>query len=129
MLKYKNNRWEIHTWGLYETMHFYVHRSVLFAFNCKLEWDIQIKENTFVLKTFLMWTIFKAFIEFVTILLLGFFCFVFFYFYCFCFMFWFFGREACGILTPQPDIELTPPALDSEVLTTAPPGKSQEKHS
>ena len=33
-------------------------------------------------------------------------------------MFLFFGREACGILT-------TPPALEGEVLTTGPPGKSQ----
>ena len=44
--------------------------------------------------------------------------------YCFCFMFWFFGPEACGILAPQPGIELVPPALEGEVLTTGPPGKS-----
>ena len=44
--------------------------------------------------------------------------------YCFCFMFWFFGCEACGILAPQPGIKLTPPALEGEVLTTGPPGKS-----
>ena len=37
---------------------------------------------------FLMWTIFKVFIEFVTILLLPF------------FIFWFFDHEACGILAP-----------------------------
>ena len=36
-------------------------------------------------------------------------------------MFCFFGHEACGILAPQPGIEL---AL--EVLTTGPPGKSLE---
>ena len=59
-----------------------------------------------------MWTIFKVFIEFLTILLL-----------CF-FMFWFFGREACGILVPRPGIEPTPPALEGEVLTTGKPGKS-----
>ena len=40
-------------------------------------------------------------------------------------MFWFFGREACGILAPRPEIELSPPALDGEVLTTGLPGKSQ----
>ena len=34
-----------------------------------------------------MWTIFKVFIEFVTILLLS-------------YMFWFFGLKACGILAP-----------------------------
>ena len=39
-------------------------------------------------------------------------------------MFWFFGCEACGILAPQPGIEPTPPALEGEVLTTGPPGKS-----
>ena len=58
-----------------------------------------------------MWTIFKVFIEFVTILLL---------FY----VFWFFGREACGILAPRPGIEATPLALEGEVLTTGLPGKS-----
>ena len=41
---------------------------------------------------FLMWSIFKVFLEFVTI---------------FCFMFWFFGHEACGTLagTCSPYIE------------------------
>ena len=54
---------------------------------------------------------FKVFIEFVTILL--------------CFMFWPLVYEACGILVPQPGIEPTSPALEGEVLTTGPPGKSQ----
>ena len=45
--------------------------------------------------------------------------------YCFCFMFFvFFGREACGILAPQPGVEHAPPVLEGEVLTTGPPGKS-----
>ena len=39
-------------------------------------------------------------------------------------MFWFFGCEACGILAPPPGIEPAPPALEGEVLTTGPPGKS-----
>ena len=39
-------------------------------------------------------------------------------------MFWIFGPEACKILAPQPGIEPAPPALEGEVLTTAPPGKS-----
>ena len=39
-----------------------------------------------------MWTVFKVFIEFVTILLL---------FY----SFWFFDTKACGILVPRPGIE------------------------
>ena len=43
-------------------------------------------------------------------------------------MVWFFGREACGILAPQPGIEPAPPALEGEVLTTGPPRKSLESH-
>ena len=58
-----------------------------------------------------MWTIFKVFIEFVTILLL-------------CYVFGFFWPEACGILAPRPGIEPAPPALEGEVLTTGLPGKS-----
>ena len=58
-----------------------------------------------------MWTIFKVFIEFVTILLL---------FY----VFWFFGLETCGVLALRPGIEPAPPALEGEVLTIGPPGKS-----
>ena len=54
-----------------------------------------------------MWTIFKVFIEFVTILL------------------WVFGPEACGMLAPDPGIKLVPLALEHKVLTTGPPGKSQ----
>ena len=38
-----------------------------------------------------MWTIFKVFIEFVTIWLL--------------FCFWFFDHEACGMLVPGPGVE------------------------
>ena len=44
--------------------------------------------------------------------------------YCSCFMFWFFGRQACGISAPRPGMEPAPPALEGEVLTTGPPGKS-----
>ena len=39
-------------------------------------------------------------------------------------MFCFFGPEACGILAPWPGIKLSPLALEGEVLTTGPPGKS-----
>ena len=35
-----------------------------------------------------------------------------------------FGHEACGILAPRPGIEPAPPALEGEVLTTGPLGKS-----
>ena len=56
-----------------------------------------------------MWTIFKVFIESVTILIL----------------FWFFGHEACGILAPQPGIEPTSPVLEGKALTTGLPGESQ----
>ena len=40
-------------------------------------------------------------------------------------MFWFFGHEAYGILAPPPGIEPAPLALEGEVLTPGPPGKSQ----
>ena len=62
------------------------------------------------LKIFLMWTIFKVCIEFVTILLL--------------FCFGFFGHEACGILAPRLGIEPALPALEGEVLTAGLLGKS-----
>ena len=55
----------------------------------------------FSLSLFLMWTIFKVFIEFVTILLL-------------LFMFWFFGHKACEILVSQSGIKPTPLALEGE---------------
>ena len=58
-----------------------------------------------------MWTIFKVFIEFVTVLLL--------------FYVLVFGREAYGILVPWPGIEPAPRALEGEVLTTGLPGKSR----
>ena len=35
-------------------------------------------------------------------------------------MFWFFGCEACGIVAPHPGTDPIPPALEGEVLTTAP---------
>ena len=60
---------------------------------------------------FLMWTTFTVFLEFATVLLL---------FY----VLVFFGPEACGISAPRPGIEPTPPALEGEVPTTGPPGKS-----
>ena len=41
-------------------------------------------------------------------------------------MFWFFGCEACVISAPHPEIEPASPALEGDVLTTGPPGKSQE---
>ena len=40
------------------------------------------------------------------------------------FMLWFFCPKACWILAPWPGIEPTPPALEGEVSTTEPPGKS-----
>ena len=44
------------------------------------------------------------------------------------FMFFFFflafGCEACGISASRPGMEPVPPALEDEVLTTGPPGKS-----
>ena len=39
-------------------------------------------------------------------------------------MFCSFGHAACGILAPQPGIELAPLKLEGKVLTTGPPEKS-----
>ena len=50
---------------------------------------------------FLMWIIFKVFVEFLQ--------------YCFRFMFCFLGHEACGILALPPGIEPTSSALEGEV--------------
>ena len=36
--------------------------------------------------------------------------------------FWIFGHEACWVLAPQAETELTPPALEGKVLTTGLPG-------
>ena len=43
--------------------------------------------------------------------------------------FGFCGHEACGILASRPGMEPSPPALEGEVLTTGPPGKSVALHS
>ena len=49
---------------------------------------------------------------------------IFFLFLQHCFMSWlFFGCEACGILAPQLGIKLVPHTLESEAITTGPPGK------
>ena len=58
-----------------------------------------------------MWTIFKVFIGFVTILFL-------------CNVLGFFGPEVCGILAPQPGIKHTCSALKSKALTAGPQGKT-----
>ena len=59
-----------------------------------------------------MWTIFKVFIEFIKTLLV------------FC-VFGFVAPMHMGILAPRRGTEPPPPALEGEVLTTGPPGKSQ----
>ena len=59
-----------------------------------------------------MWTVFKVFIEFVTILFL--------------FYVLFFLARRMWILAPQPGIELVAPELEGKVLTTGPPGESRE---
>ena len=58
---------------------------------------------------FPIWTIFKVFVEFITI---------------FYFVFWLFGHKAYGIFAPKPGVEPAPPAVESEVLTTGPPGRA-----
>ena len=42
-------------------------------------------------------------------------------------MFWFFGHQVWGILALRPGIEPAPPALEDELLTTEPPGKSPQE--
>ena len=60
-----------------------------------------------------MWTIFKVFVEFFTILFL--------------FCVWdIFGHKACGILAPQLGIKPMAPASEGETPTVGPPGKSPE---
>ena len=56
-----------------------------------------------------MWTIFKVFIGFVTILRL---------FYVLAF-----DHEAYGILVPQPGVTAAPPVLEGNALSTWPPRK------
>ena len=41
------------------------------------------------------------------------------------FFFFLAACTTCGILVPRPGIEPAPPALEGEVLTTGPPGKSR----
>ena len=82
--------------------------------HCKIQlclWMLLILVAILFLKSFLMWTIFKVFMNLLQ--------------YCFClyilnFLIW----EACGILAPLPGIKPTPRALEGEVLTTRSPGKS-----
>ena len=59
-----------------------------------------------------MCTIFKVFIELITVLLL-------FYVY----LFIDFDHEAYGILSPWPRIEPPPPAFEGKISTTGPRGK------
>ena len=58
--------------------------------------------SCFVVVFFLTWTIFKVFIELVTILLV--------------FYVLFFGGEACGILAPQSRVKPIPLVLEGEVF-------------
>ena len=59
-----------------------------------------------------MGTIFEVFIDLVTILFL------------FLRFLGFFGHKACGTLPPRAGMDFTPLALEGEVLTIRPPGKS-----
>ena len=60
-----------------------------------------------------MWTIFKVFIELVTIVSV------------FVLVFW--PQGMWDALAPGPGMDPVPPALEGEVLTTGLPGKSQKK--
>ena len=70
-----------------------------------------------------MWTVFKGFIDFVTVLLPLYIYVFFFVFFCF-FLFLFFSQEACEILAPQPGIEPLTSALEGKVVTTGQPETS-----
>ena len=59
-----------------------------------------------------MWTILKSLLSLLE--------------YCLFYVFCFFGHEACAILARQPGIKPTTPPPESELLTTGPPGKSQD---
>ena len=61
----------------------------------KFELEVIVLYLFYFLKHFFIWTIFKVFTEFVTILLL-------------LSMFWFFGYEVCGISTPPPGSKPAP---------------------
>ena len=61
-----------------------------------------------------MWTIFKVFVDFVTVLFL--------------FYVLVFPPQACAILAPQLGVKPAASALEGEVLTTGPPRKSLEAH-
>ena len=74
-------------------------------------WVSHIVGRCFTIWAILIWTSFNVFTEFVTLLLL-------------LLMFCFFSHKACGILAPRPGIKPTPHALEGEVPTTGPPGKS-----
>ena len=65
--------------------------------------------TSFIILVFTMWTIVKVFIEFVTKLLL--------------FSVLVFWLKACGISAPRPGMELTPSALEDEIVTSGPPGR------
>ena len=67
-----------------------------------------------------MWTIFKVFVEFVTILLLLLLLLLFFFLW-----FAFLTVRHLGILAPRPGSELVLPAMEGEASTTRMPGKSQ----
>ena len=61
-----------------------------------------------------IWTIFKVFLKFEC--------------YNIGFVLFCFGHKPCGILAPWPGIKPTPPALEGEVSTTGPAGKTQGRH-
>ena len=60
---------------------------------------------------FLMWTIFKGYIELAAVLLL-------------LRDFWSFGYKTCRTPSPQPGLEPTPPESEGEISAAGAPGKS-----
>ena len=76
--------------------------------DCEFYFLLSVSNISFFFKEFFTWTIFKVFIEFVTLL----------------FLFSIFWPQGMWDPTPRPGIEPAPPALESKVLTVGPPEKS-----
>ena len=111
--------WELHLeWGLGSGDHSRKWRLVLFPLDSILHHPVSagcghaVEQIFAILSSFFFFfngPFFKSLLNFLQC------CFV---------LFFFFGLVACEILPHQTETEPTPSALESEVLTTGPPGKS-----
>ena len=110
--------WILYMYGAYATL-CQITTLTLSLQKKKKSWSFSLVLKYSIPQSYVLFICFlKAFIEFVTILFLGFF--VFFNVLGFC------GHKTCGILAPQPGIKPTGPVLGGEAPTTEPPGKSSK---